>query len=646
MSVSLTGLVNGIDTQKLVDTISQTYQRPINLLQSEAASYGTTLTAWGNLKGALSSLQGSLTDLGAIPVANNRSASVGDSSVLTASAGKDAPQGTYNVTVNTLAKSQILSTAGSYSSADNVQIGTGTLVIQAGGGTPTTLTIDNTNNTLNGIASAINNAKAGISAAVIYDGTGYRLTLTGNDTGVKNAFKITVSGATGSLMDLNYDGVTNNMTQNRAAADASLTVNGLNISSSSNTLSSTVPGVNLTLLKEGGAATTVTVGQDSSAVLKSVDTFVKGFNDAIKTLNDLTKYDAITREAGPLLGDPAVTSIRTQLLNLITAQAQGVAADSPYDSLAAVGLDLQEDGTIALDSAKLSNALKSDFATVAGLFAQVGNPTNASVKYLSASNNTAAGTYAVEITTAAAQASVVGAAAIQTGGIALAENLTINYQGKSVNVVLAAGSTIDAVVTSINGALQAQGITGLSALNDNGRLRLNTGNYGSAETFSVVSDQAAVDGTQTGIGTTLQSSTGVDVAGTVNGQTATGSGQTLTVTGSGPARDLKLQIVGVATGYLGTVSVSEGLFKNMNAVLNDALDGDTGTITAATDSLNATLDDIDQRIKVLQESADSQTVLLQQQFQAMQATLAQLNQTSNYITAFFSSYNSAASGKK
>ena len=649
MSVSISGLVSGINVQSLITSLSAAYQRPITQLQAQEQSNQTTLSAWGQVQGALSSLQSAVAGLQSVTQVNNRLANLSNSAAVSASVSSNAPLGSYSLGQIVLAQAQSAYSQ-DFASASNTAVGTGTLQIQVGSGSVTNVVINNANDNLNGIAAAINNANSGVNAAVVYDGTGYRLTLTSNQTGTANAFTVGASGATGSLSALSFGSGTGSsgLTQSQAALNASLSINGLNITSSSNTVSGAIPGVTLNLLQASGS-TTLTVANDSHSFSQSVQIFVSAFNSAMDTLNQVTAYNpnsstssGASGQTGALLGNAGIQTLRTQLLNLISGQALGTAPGSNYNSLASVGISLAQDGTIQLDTSLLGAALSSDYNGVAGLFGQVGSASNANVQFVAAGGSTQPGTYAINIASAATQAIVSASSAVPSGGLASSETLTITSGATSVSVALASGAGIASIVGTINATLSQQGLSGISAINNNGVLELQSAGYGSGQSFSVVSSQPASSGS-TGIGTTALSATGTDVVGTINGQAASGSGQTLSVTGPGPALGLQIDVAGQATGSLGTITLSQGVYQQMNTALSAALDSQTGFVAAATNGLNSTISGINQQITQLQNSAAAQTALLQQQFEAMQVQVAQLQSVGQYLNAFFPSTSGSSS---
>ncbi|MFZ5578747.1 MAG: flagellar filament capping protein FliD [Pseudomonadota bacterium] len=645
-SVSISGLVSGINVQSLITSLSAAYQQPITLLQNQQQSYQSTLSAWGSVQSSLSSLQSTVAGMQNVTQLNNRTVNLSNSSAVSGTASSNAPLGTYSLSNIVLAQTQSIYSQ-DFASATNTAVGTGTLQIQVGSGTATNITIDNSNNSLNGIAAAINQSNSGVNAAVIFDGTGYRLTLTGNNTGAANAFTVSTSGATGSLASLSYSPSTSGgMTESQTARNASVSINGLAVTSATNTVSGAIPGVSLNLLEASGS-TTLTVANDTSAFVTSVQSFVTAFNTTMGTLNQLTAFNGGSTSSGasgsgPLIGNAGIQTLRTQLLNLISGQGIGTTPGSAYTSLGAVGVSLAQDGTLSLDSGTLSSALQSNYNAVAGLFGQVGTATNANVQYVGAGNNTQPGTYAVNVTSGATQGTFTAANAVASGGITSSETLVFGSGATSVSVQLASGSTIDAIVATINATLSQQGLGGITALNNNGSLEFQTSGYGSAQSFTVVSTQPASAGS-TGVGTTLQTVKGTDVIGSINGQVGTGAGQQLTVTGPGAALGLQVNITGQATGSLGSVTVSQGLYQQMNAILTQALNTQSGFVSAATSGLNNTIKGIDQQITQLQNSAAAQTALLQQQFNAMQTQVAQLQSVGQYLTAFFNPSSSSSS---
>ena len=262
-------------------------------LDRKESVYQAKLSAYGSLKGAVSSFQGAMRGLSSLSKFQAIKATSGDSTIYTASAAANAVPGAYAVEVTALAQAHKLASKGFATVTD--QLGTGTLTITKGS-VATAVTIAAADNSLSGIRDAINAAKAGVTATIINDGsatTPYKLIVTSNDTGAANAVKITVSGdSVGTNVDddglsqLAYDpagtlGNGKNLTQTAAAQNATLKVDGVDISKTTNTVTDVIQGVTLNLVKTG-AATTLTVVRDTASVKTSVEAFVKAYNDINK----------------------------------------------------------------------------------------------------------------------------------------------------------------------------------------------------------------------------------------------------------------------------------------------------------------------------------------------------------------------------
>lgn len=163
-----------------------------------------------------------------------------------------------------------------------------------------TITISNTNNSLQGIRDSINAANIGVTASIVNNGnttSPYNLVLTSKDTGLANSMKITVGGAADASIAnlLAYNPTsTQNLTQSTAAQNAALTVNGVPISSTSNAVTGAMTGTTLNLIKTG--STNLSVSRDTATVTASVQSLVKAYNEANATLKDYTSYDPATKK--------------------------------------------------------------------------------------------------------------------------------------------------------------------------------------------------------------------------------------------------------------------------------------------------------------------------------------------------------------
>lgn len=646
MALSSPGIGSGLDVNGLVSQLMALEQRPLSLLNTKEAKLQAQLSAYGSLKGALSSFQSAVAALATPAKFTAVKASVADSTVLSASAATTASAGSYSIEVQTLAQAQKLKSDTFDATSDAV--GTGSLTIQFGtysGGSFTlnpdksakTITIGSANASLAGVRDAINAADAGVSASIINDGSGYRLVIASKEAGVANALKITVADDdashtdTAGLSRLAYDattGGTTNLTQTVPAQNAAAIIDGIAISKSTNAWTDAIEGVTLNLLKEG-ETTTLKVAKDTAGTKAAVESFVKAFNDLNATLTSLSKYDAASKQASILTGDATVRSVQGQLRSLFNTALS--TAGGGLTSLAEIGVTFQTDGTLKLDSSKLTAALNDGTKDVATLFAAVGKPTDSLVSFVSSTTDTKNGNYAVNITQLATQGKAVG-----QGNAALTINagsndaLSLTVDGVAVSVTLNAGTYLTTaalaaeIQSKINGAsaLSSAG-SSVTVTESGGKLTVTSGRYGSASTVAVTGGNAASDL----FGGTTETA-GVDVAGSIGGIAASGSGQALT--GAGDASGLKVSITGGATGDRGTIGFARGYADLLDKLVGRMLEND-GLVDGRMDGINASIKELGSRREALASRLVQIEKRYRAQFTALDTMLASMTQTSNYL---------------
>lgn len=533
MAISSPGIGSNIDVNGIVSKLMAVESQSLTNLQKKEASYQAKLSAYGTVKGTLSSFQSAAAALSDATKFLARTATASDASVLTASTSSVAVPGSYSITINSLAQAQSISSTGQASST--AAIGTGaatTLTFEFGtisGASPVsgkysgatftqdatqatgTVTIDSSNNSLQGIRDAINAANVGVTASIVSDGdptNPYHLLLTSNSTGATKSMKITSSGGDASITNLlSYNPAgTQNLTQTTAAQNASLSVNGLSITSASNSVTGAISGVTLNLTKAGTSS--LTVANDTSAISTAMQSLVQAYNSTNTVLNAMTRVNKTTKQAGILVGDASVQAIQAQMRATMARSLSGL-GNSTLTNLSQIGLSFLKDGTLTLDSAKLSSALSTNFNDFASLFAAYGRTTDSLTSYVSSTANSKPGSYDVEITTLATQGKSVGSdkatQAMLTGS--LAANLNIgagsNDQllvsvdgGSAVSVKLTPGAPYASaadlatqVQTDINAALATAGQSGqVTVTESGGKLSIKSNSFGAASSVSVTDD--------------------------------------------------------------------------------------------------------------------------------------------------------------
>ena len=351
------GIGSGLDVKGLVQQLVDAERRPVEQrLTIRETTARQQLSGIGQFKSALSELQSSLEAFGDDDLFSSFSADSASEDRFTASASPSAAPGSYDIEVVQLAQAQRLA-SGAFADADT-PVGTGTLSLQIGDAS-FDLTIDENNNTLAGIRDAINalGDDAGLGATLINADDGTRLILTAGETGTENTIRVTASGGDGGLEQLVYDpGVTENLSEIKAAQDAQARINGFLVSSATNSISDAITGVTLTLVEaEPDATHELTIAADRSPVKKAINGLIGAFNSVTATVDKLTAVGA-GGEGSILTGDALLRGASSQLRGLISSQVDG----GSLRALADVGVTTGSDGKLSLDDARLNELLESD----------------------------------------------------------------------------------------------------------------------------------------------------------------------------------------------------------------------------------------------------------------------------------------------
>ena len=664
MAIAAPGVGSNLDINTIVTKLMEVEQQPVTALDNKEASFKAKLSAYGILRGALSSFQSSVTSLSTAASRVTFAATATDPAIFSATANAESSTGTYDLNVTKLAQAQSLVAAGQTSASTAIGSGAATtLTFRFGtitGGTVTngvytgatftadpaasagTVTIDATNNTLQGIKDAVNAANIGVKASIVKDGSTspFRLVFQSTSSGAAHSMQIGVSGdaAINNLLGHN-PASTQNLMETAAAQDAELMMNGVPIKSATNTVTEAIQGVTIKLLKAG--ATSLTVARDTSGIRKGIESFVKAYNELDGGIRALTKYDAQTKQGGALLGDGAARTIQNEIRRLL-GSAAGTGSRNTVDTLSDIGIQFQRDGSLVLDAGKLDKALTADYDGVAGLFGSMGTATDTSVRVTTVGSKTKPGTYPVNVATAAAQAKLVGSAAAQlTITTGSNDQLNLTVDGKSANITIPAGtysaSALASLVQSlINGSssLQADG-SSVAITEAAGVLTLASNRYGSASSISASGNAANAL-----FGSAPSTTAGVDIAGTINGLAATGSGQKLSGATSSDVDGLVLDISGTTTGSRGTVTVGNGYGKALNQLINSFLDSG-GVLTSRTEGINRSIQDIGKRRDALNSRLADVEKRYRAQFTSLDTLISSMNSTSTFLTQQLAKLNSS-----
>lgn len=364
-TISSPGIGSGLDVQSIVSQLVALEKAPLNQLKTQATSIQSRISAYGTITAQITALSDAANKLGTSSGWNSVLATSSNASAVGVTAASGAPATSLTMEVQQLAKAQsVASTAVTSGSG----VGAGTMTIElgrwdagsftAGSGTPVNITINPGEDTLTEIAAKINNANAGVSATVLKDASGERLLMRSKDTGAENGFRVLVADADGNDTDatglsrLAFDGV-NGMGQTQAGQNALATINGVSITSVSNRLTDTLPGLTLQLSQVTSAPVEIDVSADVTAVRANIQSFVDAYNTLNSNLASVTRYDAGSKTAGTLQGDSTAAGLQ----NAIRGMMRSVTASSPFSRLSDVGIELQTGGKLSIDTEKLDSAL-------------------------------------------------------------------------------------------------------------------------------------------------------------------------------------------------------------------------------------------------------------------------------------------------
>lgn len=368
MEIKAPGIGTGLDIKSLVEQLVAAERQPLGrYLNLREAKANAQLSAYGKLKSALATFRDALAGLSSLDKLQKRTATVTPGAILSATTAAAAAPGSYEIEVLALAGAhKLVSTP--FASASAV-VGAGTLTVTVNGEAATVEIA--AGSTLANIRDAINDAadNPGVQASIVTADDGAHLLLTSTHSGADYAIGIDAAQAGSPLEAFEFGaGTTNSMTQLAAAQDASIEIDGLAVSSASNTISGAIEGVTLNLLdSEPGTIVQLNVGNSATAAEDAVGTFVDAYNALMATVSELTAYDPDTRTAGTLINDPLTRGVKTSLRQALSSVVEATGAS--FQTLAEIGITTDSDGQLLLNQTKLDAAIAEDFDAVGRLFA-------------------------------------------------------------------------------------------------------------------------------------------------------------------------------------------------------------------------------------------------------------------------------------
>jgi len=363
MSVSSIGVGSGLPLATLLDNLRINKEAQLTSITSRQKKAESRVSAYGQLKSDLESFSKAATALNEKSLDAVKATVTGEDFTATASAGAVAAN--YNISVVAMAKAQSLVMQGATSRTEN--IGTGGVITFKINGEDKQLDLTGKGTSLEAIVKAINADKElGFSASIINNGSTspYQLVLTAKTTGTEASItEITVDGNE-ELNDLLKFGVAGSTVHENPASNAEVVINGITVTSQTNTLKDTIDGVTITLTGESGKPGSLTVEQDSDSIVSTIESFVNSYNNIQKRIKQLTSYNIETQSGAALVGDSIARSIQTRLSGVLNTPVQGGA----FTTLSQIGIKTGSDGLLTIDKTKLTEAVTGNIEDVKNLF--------------------------------------------------------------------------------------------------------------------------------------------------------------------------------------------------------------------------------------------------------------------------------------
>ena len=500
------------------------------------------------------------------------------------------------------------------------------------------IAVDFSTDSLQSIASKINAVGGGLAAQVV-----------STTSGTNTTYQLQISGAASYTDPNNLLGALGSVKSNPgnqlvAAQDASYSLDGISLTSSSNTITSAIPGATITLLQGGTpgssgtvtpASTTLSFSTDTTTIDKNVQNFVSAYNAVNSFISQNTQFDPSSYQSGPLFGDFTTQQVQSQISSMVFNTVPGL--PTSMNSLSSLGFTLDSNNNLVFNQTAFNQALSTDPTAVSNIFGASGSSSNNDITYVSSTKNTSSvGTpEAVNITQAATQSNVTLSSSYVSS---LTSGDVLTFSGGQLGsspyqLTLAANESAQNIANQINSDSTLKNY--FSAQVQSGNVVINSLMYGSQSSFTAKSGSAL-----SGINTT----NGVDVQGTINGEAATGVGQFLTGNSGNATTDgLQIQYAGTATGNVGSITYSSGIANQMNNLIAQQTDPTSGILTADNNAMTAQINDINSQITSMQAFVTQQQNMLTQEFANMETVIAQLQQQGGQLSSLLGSSSSGSS---
>ena len=663
-TINATNSGTGLDVRGLVDQLVAAEGGPVSSrLDRKEVNIQEGLTAMGTFKGALLDFQSSLAPLRKENAFKSINATSSNEEKFTVSAEDNAVLGSYDIEISQLAQSQKLKSQAFDSEFDT--IGSGTISIEFGEINNATNTfnvnskiptqrieIDEENGSLRGIQQAINEANAGVRASIINDGTGYRLILNSEKSGIENSLRISISDDDINdedlfgLSQLAYNPVATageeggaavgkNLEEAAQAKNSLFSIDGISISNSSNEISDSIPGITLSLKKiTEDSFESFKIEKETTRIKQSIETFVSSYNELMTSVTSLTGFDSETGQAGPLSGDPAIRGIMDQIRRRLSTSFNGI--NENLTSLSIIGIDSGRDGSLRLDDFKLNSALENHANEIAHLFAAAVSTSDAKIRVTSEKIPATNGVFNITIDQIPASASL--------GGRVLAnhpdnifdvpEKIQLSIDDittgelkllpRSFESGKAFAAELERVINQDANLMRNDKSVSVTYINN--ALKITSNSIGLASGVSIISigqNLSFLTGLATGKGLS-----GNDLRATVNGYELTGEGTKLKL--EGVLSGVVIDVSGKQTGNRGQLTVTNGVAAILDELTESFLDS-KGLLSARIDGYNSKIKNIDKEREDLVRKLEVSEQRHLKEFSNLDAMLGKMRSTSNFL---------------
>ena len=674
--ISATNSGTGLDVRNLVDQLVAAEGGPVSArLDKKEVSIQSGLTAIGTFKGALLDFQASLAPLRRENAFKSINATSSNDEKFNVSAEENAVTGSYAIEVSQLAQSQKLKSQAFDSEFDTV--GTGSISISFGELNDATnsfdvnnkiptqyIKINSENNSLRGIQQAINSANAGISASIINDGSGYRLVLNSEKSGVENSLRISISDEDTNNNDLvglsvlGYNPVAEadeisgivvgkNLEEAVVAKNALFSVDGINVTSSDNEIKNTIPGITLTLKKtteEGGES--FKVEKETASIKQSIQSFVTSYNELISTVSTLTGFDSEVGQAGPLSGDAAIRGITEQIRRRLSTSFNGI--NKNLTSLSTIGIDSSRDGSLNLDGFRLDSALEKHANEIVHLFSAAVSISDPKINVTSEKVPAADGVFNITVNETPSSALYTGTSITRfpksiidnpesivfvIDGIASAElkfSPSIFESGKELSKELERVVNQDFNLKRNNKSVSIEYINNALSITSN-----SVGSESNIEVKNISQKLSELTGLNIGLG-----QTGSDLKANVSGYDLKGEGTKLKL--EGVLSGVVLDVEGNKMGNRGSITVTNGIASILNELTTSFLKNN-GLLDTRIDGYNSKIKNIGKERNDLVRKLEVSEQRYLKQFSNLDAMLGKMKSTSNFLAQKLSTLPGARS---